>query len=176
MPQGIETILIEHWAALFRYALALTSDREAARDLMQQAALNALASRAAPPQSGREQAWAFKVLRNAWIDQYRQERGSPIVDGAALGMAEIEASAPWYYDDRLLDDMAVREALEQIDLPHREVVVLVDIQGFRYAEAAEILHVPVGTVMSRLSRARLLLLQIIGGKVQVLEKARRRRT
>lgn len=171
MLRGIESILIEHWAALFRYALALTGDREKARDLMQQTALNALTSRATAPQTGREQSWAFRVLRNAWIDQYRQERASPIVD-VDIGAAQT----PRYYDDRLLDDMAVREALQQLDVAHREVVMLVDIQGFRYAEAAEILHVPVGTVMSRLSRARLLLLEIIGGKVQVLEKARRHRS
>ena len=171
MRRRTEAILLQHWQALHRYALVLTGDSEAARDLMQQSALNALASAAAPSKAGMERAWAFKVLRNAWIDLYRRERGSPIV---AVDPATV--SAPWYFDDRLLNDIAVREALDQLDEAYREVVVLVDIQGFRYIEAAEILHVPVGTVMSRLSRSRLMLLEIIGGNVQAIENARRRRS
>lgn len=171
MRSRIEAILLQHWQALHRYALILTGDGEAARDLLQQAALNALASTATPPKPGLERAWAFKVLRNARIDLYRRERGSPIV---AIDPASVPA--PWYFDDRLLNELAVREALEQLDEVHREVVVLVDIQGFRYIEAAEILHIPVGTVMSRLSRSRLMLLEIIGGNVQAFENARRRKS
>lgn len=171
MRGRIEAILLEHWQALHRYALTLTGDGDAARDLVQQAALNALTSQAGPPKAGLERAWAFKVLRNAWIDLYRHERGSPIVD---VDLGSVPSS--WYFDDRLLDGMAVREALDQLDPLHRDVVVLVDMQGFRYVEAAEILHIPVGTVMSRLSRSRLMLLQIIGGNVQALENARRRRS
>ena len=171
MRDRIEALLLQHWQALHRYALVLTGEAEAARDLVQQAALNALSSQAVPPQPGLERAWAFKVLRNAWIDLYRRERRSPIVD-----LDPGLAPTPWYFDDRLLDDLAVREALGQLDDLYREVVLLVDIQGFRYIEAAEILHVPVGTVMSRLSRSRRMLLEIIGGNVQALENARRRRS
>lgn len=171
MRKRTEAILLEHWQALHRYALVLTGDGDAARDLVQQAALNVLGSGAAPPKPGLERAWAFRVLRNAWIDLYRREQGSPIV---AVDPASVQV--PWYFDDRLLNDIAVREALQQLDTLHREVVVLVDIQGFRYFEAAEILHIPIGTVMSRLSRSRLLLLEIIGGNVQAFENARRRRS
>lgn len=171
MRDRIEAILLEHWQALHRYAMTLTGEGEAARDLVQQAALNALSSHAAPPMSGLERAWAFKVLRNAWIDLYRHEQGSPIVDADPGTVAALR-----YFDDRLLNDITVREALSQLDVPHREVVVLVDLQGFRYIEAAEILHIPVGTVMSRLSRSRLMLLEIIGGNVQALERARRRKS
>jgi RNA polymerase sigma-70 factor, ECF subfamily len=170
MRRRTEAILLQHWQAMYRYALVLTSDGDAARDLVQQAALNALASHAALPKPGLERAWAFKVLRNAWIDLYRRERGSPIV-----AVDPASAPVPWYFDDRLLNDIAVREALGRLDEVHREVVILVDIQGFRYMEAAEILHIPVGTVMSRLSRSRLMLLEIIGGNVQAFENARRRR-
>lgn len=171
MRDRIEALLLQHWQALYRYALVLTGEAEAARDLVQQAAVNALSSHAVPPQHRLERAWAFKVVRNAWIDLYRHERHSPIIDTEA-GSVPV----PWYFDDRLLDDLAVREALGRLDALHREVVVLVDVQGFRYIEAAEILRVPVGTVMSRLSRSRRMLLEIIGGNVSALENARRRRS
>jgi RNA polymerase sigma-70 factor (ECF subfamily) len=63
-----------------------------------------------------------------------------------------------------------------LDPAQREVIELVDLQGFRYAEAADIIGVPIGTVMSRLSRARLTLLEIVGGTVRSLDTARRRQS
>ena len=66
------------------------------------------------------------------------------------------------------------QGLARIDVAHREIINLVDINGFRYAEAAEILGIPEGTVMSRLSRARLSLLEAIGGNVVAIESAKRR--
>ena len=67
----------------------------------------------------------------------------------------------WRYDDRAIAKITVRQALLQLSQDMREIVVLVDLVGFSYAEAAEILDVPNGTVMSRLSRARAILLAIV---------------
>lgn len=77
---------------------------------------------------------------------------------------EIGLETPWRHDDRLIAEITVKQALERLDATHRDIIELVDLAGFRYAEAAEILGVPVGTVMSRLSRARLALLDEIGGR------------
>lgn len=80
----------------------------------------------------------------------------------------------WRHDDRLIAEITVRQALDRLDPPHREILELIDLAGFRYAEAADILGVPVGTVMSRVSRARLSLLEAIeGGNLRPLAARRR---
>jgi RNA polymerase sigma-70 factor (ECF subfamily) len=154
---------------LFGYAVSLTGDRETARDLLQQSALQALAAKS-PPNSGRSAcAWLFRIVRNAWIDQHRREA----VRMVAPPPVPLEQER-WHFDDRLIAELTVRRALGRLEPLHREVIELVDICGFRYREVAGILDIPVGTVMSRLSRARLALLDAIGGNVRSLEAARRR--
>jgi RNA polymerase sigma-70 factor (ECF subfamily) len=125
-----------------------------------------------PDEAPALRAWLFRILRNVWIDQHRR---------AAVSRGLESEAAPrepevWHFDDRLIDGLSLREALAQLDPLHREVVALIDIAGFRYREVAAILEVPLGTVMSRLSRARLALLEVIGGKVALLSAARRRRS
>jgi RNA polymerase sigma-70 factor (ECF subfamily) len=154
---------------LFGYAMSLTGDREAARDLLQQSALRALDARHPPHNGCSIRAWLFRIVRNGWIDQHRREIVR--ISLPAAGPVEQE---PWHYDDRLIAELTIREALLRLDPPHREIIELVDISGFSYREAAEILEIPVGTVMSRLSRARLALLDAIGGNVTSLDAARRR--
>jgi RNA polymerase sigma-70 factor (ECF subfamily) len=156
-PQdAIETALGLNWNRLYGYALALTGDAESARDLLQQSALNAVASMNVPSDRRAARAWLFRIVRNAWIDHYRRrkvraEDDSPI---------PIEGGG-WDYEDRVIAEITVRQGLSRIDPIQREVIELVDLWGFRYADAASILDVPVGTVMSRLSRARLSLLEAI---------------
>ena len=152
----IEIALEQNWSRLFGYALALTGDAEAARDLLQQSALNALASANAPSDRKAARTWLFKIVRNAWIDQYRRQKvrtendsSIPIEDGS------------WGYEDRVIAEITVRQGLGKIDPLQREVIELVDLWGFRYADVATVLDIPVGTVMSRLSRARLSLLEAI---------------
>lgn len=167
----IEQHLLENWSRLFGYAVVLAGEPEAARDLLQQSALRALAT-TSPPRNGQSaRAWLFRILRNTWIDQHRRDAvrtAEPIIDPAD--------HERWHFDDRLIAELTVRAGLARLEPLHREVIELVDIFGFRYGEAAEILGVPVGTVMSRLSRARLALLDAIGGNVHSLAAARRRQS
>ena len=136
---------------------------------MQQAALQALATKYLPQHELAVRAWLFRIVRNTWIDIYRREAVRATED------AECNAApAMWSYDDRIIAEITVTQGLARIDVAHREIINLVDINGFRYAEAAEILGIPEGTVMSRLSRARLSLLEAIGGNVVAIESAKRR--
>ncbi len=166
----IEQALLENWTRLFGFALSLTGEAEAARDLLQLGALQALAARHQPDEAGALRAWLFRILRNAWIDQHRRAAVT------ARGQAAIAPDEPevWHYDDRLIAEMTLREAVERLEPLHREIIALIDIAGFRYREVAAILDIPIGTVMSRVSRARLALLDAIGGNVHLLEAARRR--
>lgn len=155
----IDLALRQNWQHLFGYALRLSGDRDVARDLLQTCALKALASPIGPGDQTTIRAWLFKIMRNTWIDEYRRAQVR-MNDLAAAPLGE----AAWHHDDRLIAEITVRQALEQIDPLHREIIELVDLSGFRYSEAAEILDVPLGTVMSRLSRARLAMLALIEGR------------
>lgn len=158
LRDAVETALRQNWQRLFGYALRLSGDRDAAADLLQSCAMKALASDTVPDASG-IRSWLFAILRNGFFDDRR--RASVRSDNREV---ETGLETPWRHDDRLIAEITVRQALERLDATHRDIIELVDLAGFRYAEAAEILGVPVGTVMSRLSRARLALLDEIGGR------------
>ncbi|MBU0724760.1 MAG: RNA polymerase sigma factor [Alphaproteobacteria bacterium] len=140
-----------HLPRLFGYALSLTGEREKAQDLVQNCAMNALSAKRVPEDDAALRAWLFKILRNCWIDQYRQAVDLEVL-GEELPPSDLSAN-----EARLIDDITVRQALEQLSPSAREIITLVDLAGFTYMEAAELLEVPVGTVMSRISRARLAL-------------------
>ena len=174
----VEQALLDNWRRLFGYALTLTRNHDEANDLLQQAAVAALAARTGPDHDGATRAWLFRIVRNTWIDRFRSER---LRRTDELTTANEPTDAVWNFDDRLIAEMTVKAGLDRLEPAQREVIELVDINGFRYAEAAEILQLPLGTVMSRLSRARLALLEAIGetrdasGNVIVLDAARRRK-
>jgi RNA polymerase sigma-70 factor (ECF subfamily) len=163
----VERALRQNWERLFSYAHRLSGSRDAAADLLQSCAMKALAA-SPPADEARLRAWLFTILRNIWIDEHRRDQAAVLVfenNGEDKG---------WRHDDRLIAEITVRQALDRIEPLHREIIELVDLAGFRYAETAEILGVPVGTVMSRLSRARLALLKAIeGGNVRALATRRR---
>jgi RNA polymerase sigma-70 factor (ECF subfamily) len=165
----VEHALRQNWERLFSYALRLSGNRDGAADLLQSCATKALA--ASPPEEAeRVRAWLFAILRNIWIDEHR--RG----ESGARAAEEALEDEQCRHDDRMIAVITVRQALERLDQSHREVIELVDLAGFRYGEAADILGVPVGTVMSRLSRARLLLLNAIeGGAVRPFAARQRKR-
>ena len=173
MSPQIRQQLIQSWTRLFGYACSLTGDRDRAAEILQQAALRVLEAKQLPKHDGAVRAWLFRIVRNVWIDQYRHNvvREKVEVDSLVLDENGIQI---WTYSDRLIAEMTVRKGLGRIEAAHREIIELVDLHGFRYAEAAQILGVPEGTVMSRLSRARLALLEAIGDNVIALESAKRR--
>ncbi len=166
----VERALRQNWERLFSYALRLSGNRDGAADLLQSCATKALAG--SPPEDAeRIRAWLFAILRNVWIDEHR--RGAV----SAAAAEETLEDGRWRHDDRLIAAITVRQALERLEPLHREIVELVDLAGFCYGEAADILGVPVGTVMSRLSRARLLLLNAIeGGTVRPFAARQRKRS
>jgi RNA polymerase sigma-70 factor (ECF subfamily) len=164
----IERALRDNWDRLFGYAYRLSGNRDAAADLLQSCAVKAL-SAVPPVDDARLRAWLFAILRNIWIDEHRRHLISEDVAADEL------PGHGWRYDDHLIAKISVQQALSAMEPAQREIIELIELAGFRYAEAAEILGVPVGTVMSRLSRARLSLLEAIEqGNVRPLAPQRRR--
>ena len=155
----VRAALLEAWPRLFAYALALTRDRGQAEDLLQDCAVKVLGAEGAPTAERALRVWFHAILRHAWIDRLRRQR---VVVFEPL--REDDAGQPVEYPSaalRLDDVMALRDALAGLSVPHRDIVALVDLAGFSYQEAAEILAVPIGTVMSRVSRARRALLEAL---------------
>ncbi|MEM8688157.1 MAG: RNA polymerase sigma factor [Pseudomonadota bacterium] len=135
---------------LFGFAVALTSDEDRARDLVQDAVVKALQASNVPPDDRAFRVWLFKILKNVFIDQMRRDR----VDFMDPDEIEIVAGDDGWTEDRQITVLAVRSAFAELSRPHRNVLALVDVAGMSYGEVAEVLNVPQGTVMSRVARAR----------------------
>jgi len=151
---------------LYGYAVSLCNDRERARDLLQTCAAKAIAARNVPADEPAFRAWLFTILRNVFLDELRKERGQFVSLEEIKGSDEAEwnrldASYVVSMEQVMIDTLSVRAALERLGMPYREVLALVDMAGFSYQEAADLLHVPIGTIMSRLSRARGMLLKAL---------------
>jgi len=156
MADGREGRLQRHLPRLHSYARSIASNDDLASDLTQEAALRALGAATAPKDERAYKAWLFAIVRNLSIDLFRRRRHE------APEAAPVESRTDiWGADDRFIAAITVRQAMATLPPEARDIVSLVDIAGFSYAEAAGILGIPVGTVMSRLSRARRLLLDAI---------------
>ena len=141
-----------------RFALSLAGNLADADDLLQ-STVERLLDRGLPADA-ELLPWAFKVCRNLWIDEYRSRA---VRRKAALDPAVQELQAPSGAGDASsgLELREVREALATIAPEQRAVLELVAVEGHTYRQAAEILDVPIGTVMSRLARARAALAGIL---------------
>jgi RNA polymerase sigma-70 factor (ECF subfamily) len=145
---------------LRRFARSLTGNRQDGDDLMQMTVERAL--QRGWPNGVEPLAWLFKVCKNLWIDelraravrvkaaQTRELDQEPAVSGEEVVHAELGLRA-------------VERALQSLPPEQRAVLVLVAVEGLSYREAAEVLDTPIGTVMSRLARARAALAERLGG-------------
>ena len=147
---------------LFGYAVALSRDRDLAADLLHECVLRAMAARQAPESEPAFRAWLFTILRNLWIDHLRSGRRRADIEEALLVEGAV---TPVSLESVVVNAFAVRQAFALLSLDHRDILALVDISGFSYDEAAAILSVPRGTVMSRVSRARQALARLLSDSV-----------
>ena len=146
--------IIQILPALRRFAFALTRSQADADDVLQ-ATVERLIERELPKGAVLSK-WAFRVCRNIWIDEYRRRQvrarassediltGAAIIDGEKVIMDRIRLSE-------------VFEAMGKMPEDYRAALALVAIEGFSYADSAEALGVPIGTIMSRVARARKIL-------------------
>jgi len=143
---------------LLRVALTITSNQADAEDLVQETLLRAY--RAIDRFDGRHsRAWLLTILRNTNANMHRRQRPGTIGDWEllriarpAFGRAELPSAEDSFLDHHLRADLDT--AVRALDPRFRAALILVDVHDLSYSEAAVVLGVPVGTVMSRLSRAR----------------------
>ena len=138
---------------LVAFARTMLGDADAARDLVQEAAARALGAGRVPADAPAYRAWMFRIVRNAALDELRRRRIVPAEEAAPVDL--------WRFDDACIARITVEQGLAALGAQHREIIALIDIAGFSYAEAADVLDVPIGTVMSRVTRARNALLAAI---------------
>lgn len=161
MPPANEALgeeIIQLLPRLRRFARALVGNPHDADDLVQLAIERALARSAQLRAGAPLSSWMFGILRNAWIDESRSRaRRSRLFAPEELGEHVADPTG-----GRQAESLVVHEAVASLPAEQREVIGLVLIEGLSYREAGEILGVPVGTVTSRLARARETLQTMLG--------------
>lgn len=135
---------------LYRLALSWCGDEMLADDLAQEALTRALRKQHQLRDAQRLDAWLFAILHNCWREHLRRLRPQVPLDEVMFICDRCPESEQ--AQDQIVAQ--VRQAVAALPMGQREVVTLVDLEGLRYAEVADVLAIPVGTVMSRLSRAR----------------------
>lgn len=153
MSQSFGEQLLGLLPRLGRFARGLTGSTEDANDLVQTACQRALEREHQWMPGTRLDSWMFRIVRTVWIDELRGRKvrqGRGVVDAEE----EIVVDGPRMIESRLTLD-TVRRAVAKLPEAQREVLLLVCVEGLSYRETAETLGLPMGTVMSRLARARL---------------------
>ncbi len=155
-----------HIDSMYNFAFRLTMDEDDANDLVQDTYLKAFRFIKSFEQGTNAKAWLFRILKNSFINDYRKKSKEP----SKVDYQEVEttynseeASDTTYTVDLRADAVQeligdeVANALNALPVDFRTVIILCDIEGFTYEEMAKILDIPIGTVRSRLHRARNLL-------------------
>ncbi|RMG31391.1 MAG: RNA polymerase sigma factor [Gammaproteobacteria bacterium] len=146
----LEQAVAERRPRLYRIAYSWCGDRMVADDLVQESLERALRHHSELRDPERLDAWLHSILHNCWRQHLRRRRPDVALDEALLDLQQDVIGQV----ARLERIHAMRRAILDLPVLQREVVTLVDLEGFSYAEVAEILDIPIGTVMSRLNRAR----------------------
>lgn len=161
-----EKEFLPHADALYNFAYRLTHDVDDANDLVQEAFMKAYRFINSYEKGTNAKAWLFRILKNGFINDYRKKSKQP----SKVDYNEVES----YYNsddddsvqsthdmrvestkDKMGDEVAM--ALSSLEIEFRTIIILSDLEGFKYEEMAKILDIPIGTVRSRLHRARGLL-------------------
>lgn len=149
--------------ALYNFAYHLTYNEEDSNDLVQETYLKAYRFIDSYEQGTNAKAWLFKILKNAFINEYRKKSKQPVkVDyedivtyqdsedlGGTVGKVDLRQEI---FQGMIGDE--VTRAINSLPVDFRTVILLCDIEGFTYEEIAKIIDIPIGTVRSRLHRAR----------------------
>ena len=150
---------IIHIDGLYGYALVLTRNRSDAEDLVQETYVRAIRAMGRLRPDSNVKGWLFTILRNIWLNEIRQRRRAPEsvdveADERTSNLVDEGAKSPHDVYVENLERHHVRQAIQQLPEEAREIILLREWEELSYQEIATVLDCPVGTVMSRLARAR----------------------
>jgi len=164
--EDFEAGVLAQLDSLYRTALRLTNNQQEAEDLVQETMLKAFRFANTYQRGTNLRAWLFRILNTSAINRYRKQASHPQVTSLPEGEEfylynrirdfsgqELSAGAEEEVLSRYLDE-DVYKALNELPPNFRMAVILADIEGMSYKEIADVLQIPIGTVMSRISRAR----------------------
>jgi RNA polymerase sigma-70 factor (ECF subfamily) len=173
-PDTFSDEVLGHLDSLYGTAIGLTRNRADAEDLVQDTVVKALRFEKRFERGTNLRAWLYTILHNTWRNRLRDAARQAVdVDSARIdemattqgGPTELETPERVLLRESLGQD--VQAALDVLPAPFRQAVWLRDVEEFSYAEIAKMLDVPIGTVMSRISRGRRLLFQELSKRVPV---------
>jgi RNA polymerase sigma-70 factor, ECF subfamily len=161
-----DAIGIEYLDGLYGYALSLTRNHAEAEDLVQETYVRALQAMERLRPDSNMKAWFVTILRNIWLNQLRKLRNTPQTvgieadNGIANTLVEPSMDAHDLYVSKV-EAAQVRAAIEELPVEFREIILLREYEDLSYQEIADVMDCPVGTVMSRLARARARLRELL---------------
>ncbi len=144
------------FARLYNFAHWLTQDRSEAEDLVQETCVKALKGFSSFRQGTNFRAWIYRILRNTFLTSRTGLKAATLSldDDEGDSTEPIASATPESILLASVDQQAIQKSLEGLTIPFREVILLCDVEEMSYQEISETLSIPIGTVMSRLSRAR----------------------
>jgi len=171
--RNVERLVEEHYAALYRYAYRLTGSAADAEDLTQEAFCKAQVHWAQLRDPGRAKPWLFSILRNAYLHRARTARHQRCV--SLEGVGDLPEPLPEPLPP--VDPDQLQKALDELPEVFRTPIILYYFEDFSYRDIAEQMDLPLGTVMSRLARAKAhLRSRLLTPAPEVLADGRRRAT
>jgi len=178
--EAFNTLVLHYQDMLFNTALRILGDDDLAADATQDAFLSAFKNLTSY-RGGSFKAWLMRTVTNACYDELRRRKRRPTTPLEPDDQDGDEMDSPrWLADPKLTPDQqaeadelehAIQHCLDHLPAEFRSVVVLADIQGLDYAEVAAVLRAPLGTIKSRLARARLRLRECLQGFAELLPAA-----
>lgn len=164
-----EELAMPLFAKLYNFAHWLTQDRAAAEDLVQETYMKALRGFSSFQQGTNFRAWMYKILRNTFLTTQTGLKASAFVSFDSEEDKPIEPAVAETPESVLLAQVgmeAIQAALEKLPVKFREIILLSDVEEMSYLEIGETLAIPAGTVMSRLSRARRAMRELLADRLQ----------
>ena len=149
-PQTVQRLVDEHYVALYRYAYRLSGSSADAEDLTQETFCKAQLNFAQLRDPARAKPWLFSILRNAYLHRVRAEKQQACV--SLEGVGDLAEPLPESLPD--IDPEQLQQALNELPEVFRTPIILFYFDDFGYREIAEQMDLPIGTVMSRLARAK----------------------
>jgi RNA polymerase sigma-70 factor (ECF subfamily) len=160
--QAFEVACLPHQTELYGVAMRISRDPDTAKDLVQETLLRAMVAWESFQPGSNLRAWLFRILTNTFINGYRKRRrhqrfaterpGDALAALYGKDQDRTDDLDVALFENELCDE--VKQALDRLGPEYRDVVERADLRGQKYKDIAEALHVPIGTVMSRLFRAR----------------------
>jgi RNA polymerase sigma-70 factor (ECF subfamily) len=165
--ETFEALALPLLAPLYNFAHWLTGNREEAEDLVQETFVKAMKGFPSFSPGTNFRAWIYRILRNTFLTSRTGLKASISLDDQENPIPEpIASDDPEFLLLAKADQEQIQQALAKLQVQQREIILLCDVEEMTYKEIAELTGVPIGTVMSRLSRARRAMRQLLCEKTQ----------